>query len=225
MTPEQPESTCFDATEPLSTEWGDVSELGRAIISQLRIDDYDTLSRWLAYRLAELLDQARSDDSSKDSATDLILRIWRARWDWPRGWPPAMLKSRLAWLFRPAQPPWRGNTGSKEELMHTVTDELKKEYRFWLRFVSDSGFELTPQEEIMLAEESSPERGIMQWLIDPDGPSEHHKESLEPEDELDSILESRRTLLGKMLEAADSHASFAGTMTEDPLGRQPDSEK
>jgi len=101
MTQEQPESTCSDETEPSMTEWAAISQLGQAIISQLNISEHDTLGCWMAHRLAELINQAETDESVKEPVTDLVLRIWQLRSDWPNGWPPATVKSQLGWLFPP----------------------------------------------------------------------------------------------------------------------------
>ena len=136
MTQEQPGYTYSGKMEPSLTEWADISKLGRAIVSQLSIDEHDTLGRWMAYRLAELLNQGDSDDSEKEAAADLVLRIWRLRSDWPNGWPPAAVARQLAWLFPPERHQSQQPVDSKDRLMHTVTDELTKEYRFWLRLAS-----------------------------------------------------------------------------------------
>ena len=65
MTQKQQESICSDETEPSLTKWTDTSKLGRAIVSQLSIDEYNTLGRWMAFRLAELLDRGDSEDSER----------------------------------------------------------------------------------------------------------------------------------------------------------------
>ncbi len=53
----------------------------------------DTLGRWMAHRLAELMQTAENDEEAKAEATDLILRLWEHRSDWPEGWPPPKTES------------------------------------------------------------------------------------------------------------------------------------
>ena len=42
----------------------------------------------MAHRLAELMQAAEDDEEAKTEATDVILRLWKHRSDWPEGWPP-----------------------------------------------------------------------------------------------------------------------------------------
>lgn len=53
----------------------------------------DTLGRWMAHRLAELMQMAEKDEEAKAEATDLILRLWKHRSNWPEGWPPPKTES------------------------------------------------------------------------------------------------------------------------------------
>lgn len=53
----------------------------------------DTLGRWMAHRLAELMQTAEKDEEAKAEATDLILRLWKHRSNWPEGWPPPKTES------------------------------------------------------------------------------------------------------------------------------------
>jgi len=43
----------------------------------------------MAHRVAELIEAAEDDEAARDQASDLILRLWSHRSDWPHGWPPA----------------------------------------------------------------------------------------------------------------------------------------
>jgi hypothetical protein len=64
----------------------------------------DTLSRWMAHRIAELINNANKArrnaerETLKEKATNLILRLWERRSSWPQGWPPktvALVLERL----------------------------------------------------------------------------------------------------------------------------------
>jgi hypothetical protein len=73
-----------------------VIELGNAIVRSFERES-DRLSQWMAHRLAELMEAAehgrtRADrEAAAQQASDLILRLWRHRHQWPRGWPPGEL--------------------------------------------------------------------------------------------------------------------------------------
>lgn len=43
----------------------------------------------MAHRVAELIEAADDDEAVREQASDLILRLWSHRSDWPHGWPPA----------------------------------------------------------------------------------------------------------------------------------------
>ncbi len=69
--------------------------MGEAIVHELGLaNSNDTLGRWMAHRIAELMQRAdaASDDAVREltrkEASDLILRLWSHRSSWPRGWPP-----------------------------------------------------------------------------------------------------------------------------------------
>ena len=184
-------------------EWADMVNLGRAIVAQLRIDEYDTLGRWMAFRLAELLDCAAVDDSAQDAATDLILRIWRLRSDWPNGWPPITAKNQLAWLFPPDHMQSRSALSNEERLMCTVVDELTKEYRFWLRFASDHGLELTHDEETIIATEPILTQDFIRRLIALGLHDSAEPDKINVDEELESFFQTRRSLLHDALKSAD----------------------
>lgn len=70
-----------------------VTELGMTIVQSFE-GEGDRLSQWMTHRLAELLDAAETGntqaqrEAAEEQATDLILRLWQQRREWPRGWPP-----------------------------------------------------------------------------------------------------------------------------------------
>lgn len=64
----------------------DVLGLGRHLVRELRFEDgVDTLGRWMAHHLAELIDEAESGSTpaerlrARKSATETILKIWEHR--------------------------------------------------------------------------------------------------------------------------------------------------
>lgn len=64
--------------------------LGELIVEQLGLQtSTDTLSRWMAHRVAELVQQAEEGNhDAKKEAAELITSLWERRSAWPRGWPP-----------------------------------------------------------------------------------------------------------------------------------------
>jgi hypothetical protein len=69
--------------------------LGERIVRELGLEDeVDTLSRWMAHRIAELLTDAKQArrktdrEASERRAEELVLAVWERRSSWPRGWPP-----------------------------------------------------------------------------------------------------------------------------------------
>ncbi len=94
-------STCSDETEP-SKPWPTVVNLGQRIVRELGFADrVDTLGRWMAHRIAELMeraDQAQDDqerEATRRECADLILRLWAHRADRPHGSPLADIAAFL----------------------------------------------------------------------------------------------------------------------------------
>ena len=101
MTEGNRESTSSEATGG-SKQPTDVVALGHRIVKELDLEQTtDTLARWMAHRLAELIrlqETSRSDRRRKPAAREaeeLVLRLWRHRTAWPHGWPPAGAASLL----------------------------------------------------------------------------------------------------------------------------------
>ena len=94
--------------------------------------------------------------------------------------------------------------------MVTVTEALKREYKCWLKLAAYHSFDLTPEEETVLAAERSPSGEIMRWLIERDRPSEEAMAASEPAEELESILEARRELLEKAIAPKEGEVSDVG---------------
>lgn len=168
----------------------------------------------MAFRLAELLNRADSDESVKESVADLIIRLWRVRSDWPNRWPPGAAARQLAWLFPPASHRRRGQFSAMDALMRDIVEELTREYRFWLRFSSSQGRELTSEEEAMLEFESKDSLELFWRLMHLDTPESAEDQPTNPDEELELILQTRRALLKQMLSFADRTPTHNTVNTE-----------
>ena len=95
MTQENPESISSAKTES-SKPWTAILTLGQRLVKELGLEDgVDTLGRWMAHRVAELMQQAEQAEtlaeqqSAKQECSELILRIWERRAFLPYGRPLA----------------------------------------------------------------------------------------------------------------------------------------
>lgn len=115
----------------VSTRPKDVLELGRAIVDQLGIEHRsDTVDRWMAHHLAELIDAAETLEGqakreAEDRAVELVLKLWANRRVLPAAADPLSgyrdATKVLAAMLPPADP-WRrfrqGN--ATERLLHDM---------------------------------------------------------------------------------------------------------
>lgn len=115
-------------------------------MTQLGLDTTtDTLSRWLAHRVAELIEQGEKDEARRADAADLILRLWERRGAWPQGWPPPAMARVLRWL----DPNPRTAEGSPSSpwasRLARVEDALRREFTVWvtLALLDDAGAHAT----------------------------------------------------------------------------------
>jgi len=95
----------------------------------------------MAHRVAELIDRANKAGSAKArseaaaEATDLVLRLWAHRSNWPKGWPPQTAAKVLAALDPerheghgpPSGSPWIDS-------LHRLADLQTSEWRLWMDF-------------------------------------------------------------------------------------------
>ena len=88
--------------------------------------------------------------------------------------------------------------------MRTVTDELTREYRFWLRFASSHQMDLTPAEEAILEVEPTLSQGLIRRLMALNDPQETGQAAPEADVELESILQARRALLESAVASDDA---------------------
>lgn len=81
----------------------DVLGLGRHLVRELGFEDgVDTLGRWMAYHLAELIDQAENGvtaaerSRARENATEVIVKLWEHRASLPgKAYPLAPFKEVL----------------------------------------------------------------------------------------------------------------------------------
>ena len=89
----------------------EILQLGRRLANEIGDDDgRDSIRRWLAHHLAELIEAAPRDPAAADQAVDTILRIWATRETLPgNAWPLARYREAVTVLERlsPAVEPWR----------------------------------------------------------------------------------------------------------------------
>lgn len=94
MTQSPPASISFAKTA-LSDDNPELAALGELVVEELGISgSNDTLGRWMAHRLAELLlayedsDPGVTKEDAAKAVEDLIFRIWSHRADHRHRWPP-----------------------------------------------------------------------------------------------------------------------------------------
>jgi hypothetical protein len=102
--------------------------LGKQIVNELGLDNsVDTLARWMAHRVAELIERAEhtSTDEERDLArrecSDLIIRLWERRTQWPYGRPLGEVAEFLENLINE---PSRYNQTPQESDKHTWVGSL-----------------------------------------------------------------------------------------------------
>jgi hypothetical protein len=132
----------------------DVLALGRALVAELKIDDsVDTLARWMAHHVAELIQEveAAADDERSiklKRCADAILDLWAHRHEFPDGKRPfqclePILRSLEVLdpqnptprIYRSARPPRDGENESKETRQWLeIADELDYSAKILVRF-------------------------------------------------------------------------------------------
>jgi hypothetical protein len=130
MSPDEPESISSDATEA-SKQRIDVEALGRRIVDELGLEKgVDTLARWMAHYIAELMSTAAHAATTEErlrieqQCAEIVLRVWERRSSWPSGWPPAGAEELTRALADrpyqgsdlPAKTTWAGAIPYLEEL-------------------------------------------------------------------------------------------------------------
>lgn len=69
-----------------SSTWKEVVELGQKLTSELEVGgSFDTLSNWMAHRIAELIQKEKSEknitkrEAVRSECADLIIKVWKTR--------------------------------------------------------------------------------------------------------------------------------------------------
>ncbi|HEX4438015.1 MAG TPA: hypothetical protein VH061_14600 [Solirubrobacteraceae bacterium] len=197
--------------------------MGERIVEQMGLKtSTDTLARWMAHRVAELIEQAdESNEEAKREAASLILRLWARRSAWPQGWPPPKTSEVLRRLeppegpIRPSHPGISNpDTGNPWLSRITALSELESaERQVWVRLaLRDSALE----QEIALGQSEAPnltddELSLFRTLtFQSRQAAEHFRERLDndtplaraelAEDELSEIAERRIELFKSAVE-------------------------
>lgn len=86
--------------------------MGELIASSLgdeRHGRFDLLGRWISFQLADVVASvgkarsARGRQAAMTAATEMIVRLWQHRTDWPTGWPPERAQRRMDLLAPPSR--------------------------------------------------------------------------------------------------------------------------
>jgi len=115
----------------------DVLALGQHLVIELNLDERgDTLSRWMAHHVAELINQAqtlppsRERNEAQEQATETILKIWEHRENLPhRAYPLAPFKDllKILTLLQPNNNPYRFSQFSRtDQLAAVLFDRLTR---------------------------------------------------------------------------------------------------
>lgn len=132
MKPDEAASTSSAETAS-SPPWTEAVALGQQIVTQLGLDTTtDTLSRWIAHRVAELISQGERDQARRADAADLILRLWERRGAWPQGWPPPAMARVLRWLDPNRRTPEASTSSPWSSRLARVDDALRREFTLWM---------------------------------------------------------------------------------------------
>ena len=100
--------TMFSSSETpeVSKDVPAVLELGRHLVKELGLDDStDTLGRWMAHHVAELMERATGEPNpelrrkAQDQAVETILKIWERRASLPRDADPLKKYARIVDLL------------------------------------------------------------------------------------------------------------------------------
>lgn len=120
--------------------------LGALIVRELGIDKgNDTLGRWMAHHLAELIAEAEGTEGDeitevRDHIVDLILRVWSRRRSFPRGKNPLSDLEDLAsllWRLRPEASPFRRlGSNETEDLLASAFSQFQRVVIYGILMIS-----------------------------------------------------------------------------------------
>ena len=119
--------------------------LGARIVRELKLEPSDTLGRWMAHHLAEMLEEVgktegRADEIASQQVTDLILKIWSHKKSLPHGaYPLNKLENALSVIGRlsPAASPYQWHsTDETEKLLSRIFDGLRRVVMYGIILIS-----------------------------------------------------------------------------------------
>ena len=125
------------------TQWKDVLELGLHLVRELKLDQRDTINRWMVFHLAELIDASengKTEDERKEarkSAVETVLKIWERRASLPgNAYPLARYKDilKVLDLLRPDDNPFiypdyytdLNADIKREKIVSSISNELSR---------------------------------------------------------------------------------------------------
>lgn len=128
--------------------------LGKRIVKELDLEDsVDTLGRWMAHRIAELMEQAEQApteaerEAAKRECTDVIIRLWEHRTKFPFKPPLADIAKFLRNLTSDSPPPHWEKPESPDGTWHSILPHLEKLQEREYRICRDAAIAETSLEE------------------------------------------------------------------------------
>lgn len=167
-----------------SKPWLETARLGQKIVHELGLDHTNKLlNRWMAHRVAELIglaenaSTAQERKAAQDECTELILRLWEKRMDWPDGGPLKIVLPALRKLTPEPRPSYGlawdepDFGGSWSALLPQMKDLQVRESRICLlgavadipKEASESAQAWLDEQKSLLSEE---ERAVCELLAD-----------------------------------------------------------
>jgi hypothetical protein len=225
----------------------EILALGERIVRELELEPgVDTLGRWLAHHLAELILAARESEGAQreiaqKTAVDLILKIWSRRHDVPGGANPLRKLEEVIAILRFLRPDaWpygvRDEFGSQrllkkafEGLQHIVAHGTLLASGISgrkVKFGEAEGF--VEQDEAVLVEtvnawidlyNSAPKGRIVSFILDDATELETAKSELEELQKLDPDLRARRLFelqIDRLIETLTDLKAALGERKDDP---------
>jgi hypothetical protein len=155
-----------------------VVALGQSIVRALGANEHgDVLGRWMAHRIAELLESAEKTKSpavaeaARKEATKVIFDVWQQRSHWPEGWPPVSAAAfaaqfavpRSRWdIPEPTGSIWLDTLGQLDAIAN-------EERRLWLDAALLDLDENQPFDEILVQEAGEEERALISLVAEQAG--------------------------------------------------------
>lgn len=159
----------------------------------------------MAHELSDLLTKADEDQGSRDAARKLTLDLWERRNSWPAGWLPPGLSTQLRWLSGPAA----SASLAADRIMQQVVQSLRREYGLWMLAVGHPEADSSAVTDFSQWEAAEVQRGLaLIERIEQEARKEGAAETSPTSDwiatSLDSVVESRRSLLQQAIGVASS---------------------